>query len=72
MIKKINLISKFNFFFIIYASYLINFFIHFSEEKEIKSKPSTPEIDDEGYRIQPSGQWSVDKGSFYSTSDSGS
>lgn len=46
--------------------------MNFSEEKEEdQSKNSTPEIDDEGYRIQPSGQWSVDKGSFYSSSDSG-
>lgn len=47
--------------------------MHFSEEKEEEEEPKTctPEIDDEGYRIQPPGQWSVDKGSFYSSSDSG-
>ncbi|XP_050528279.1 F-BAR domain only protein 2 isoform X5 [Daktulosphaira vitifoliae] len=40
------------------------------KEEQDQSKISTPEIDDEGYRIQPSSQWNVDKGSFYSTSDS--
>lgn len=44
----------------------------FSEEKEEQeSKICTPEIDDEGYRIQPTGQWSVEKGNFFSSSDSG-
>lgn len=46
--------------------------ITFSEEKEEEeSKNCAPEIDDEGYRIQPTGQWSVDKGNFFSSSDSG-
>lgn len=48
--------------------------MNFSEEKEEEEpKTSTPEIDDEGYRIQPpkQEQWSVDKGSFFSSSDSG-
>lgn len=52
---------------------LLNIFgFYFSEEKEEnESKNNTPEIDDEGYRIQPTGQWSVDKGNFDSSSDSG-
>jgi len=53
---------------------LVYIFINFSEEKaEEESKTCTPEIDDEGYRIQPAGQgqWNVDKGSFFSSSDSG-
>lgn len=47
--------------------------INFSEEKqEEESKDCTPEIDDEGYCIQPTGQWNVDKGESYnSSSDSG-
>lgn len=46
--------------------------INFSEEKvNDETQNITPEIDNEGYCIQPSGQWSVDKGSFYSSSDSG-
>jgi len=47
--------------------------MNFSEEKEEESKTCMPEIDDEGYRIQPAGQgqWTVEKGSFFSSSDSG-
>lgn len=56
--------------------YLINYSnILYSEEKEDdESKNCTLEIDDEGYRIQPSGQWNVEsevKENFYSSSDSG-
>ncbi|XP_025409518.1 F-BAR domain only protein 2 isoform X4 [Sipha flava] len=40
------------------------------EKEEEESKNCTLEIDDEGYRIQPTGQWSVDKGNFFSSSDS--
>lgn len=52
----------------------MHFDIDFSEEKqEEEPKDCTPEIDDEGYRIQPTGQWNVDKGESYnSSSDSGS
>lgn len=46
--------------------------MNFSEEKEEdESKNCAPEIDDEGYHIQPSGQWPVDKRNFDSSSDSG-
>ncbi|XP_060844591.1 F-BAR domain only protein 2 isoform X4 [Rhopalosiphum padi] len=42
-----------------------------NEEKEEESKNCAPEIDDEGYCIQPSGQWTVDKEeTFDSSSDS--
>ncbi|XP_050435224.1 F-BAR domain only protein 2 isoform X3 [Adelges cooleyi] len=37
------------------------------KEEQDQSKNSTPEIDEEGYRIQPSSQWNVDKRSFDST-----
>lgn len=55
------------------VQYLIIWVYIFSEEKEEEeeSKTCTPEIDDEGYRIQPTGQWSVEKGNFFSSSDSG-
>lgn len=56
--------------------YLVNYSdVLYSEEKEDEeSKNCTMEIDDEGYRIQPSGQWNVEsevKENFYSSSDSG-
>ncbi|XP_016664295.1 F-BAR domain only protein 2 isoform X4 [Acyrthosiphon pisum] len=42
-----------------------------NEEKEEEPKTNAPEIDDEGYCIQPSGQWTVDKEeTFDSSSDS--
>ncbi|KAL4125956.1 hypothetical protein QTP88_010192 [Uroleucon formosanum] len=42
-----------------------------NEEKEEEPKNNAPEIDDEGYCIQPSGQWTVDKEeTFDSSSDS--
>lgn len=47
----------------------------FSEEKEEESKNCPPELDDEGYCIQPTGQliWTIDKEeTFDSSSDSGS
>lgn len=52
---------------------ILNLSINFSEEKEEEvSKPCAPEIDDEGYCIQPSGKWPVDKEeTFDSSSDSG-
>ncbi|XP_025208638.1 F-BAR domain only protein 2 isoform X3 [Melanaphis sacchari] len=42
-----------------------------NEEKEEESKNCAPEIDDEGYCIQPTGQWTIDKEeTFDSSSDS--
>jgi len=46
--------------------------MHFSEEKGEEPKNNVPEIDDEGYCIQPSGQSTVDKEErFDFSSDSG-
>lgn len=70
--KKTNLKSNYTFFVFIYKIILDSSSINFSEEKEEDGpKNCTPEIDDEGYRIQPTGPWNVDKGNFDSSSDSG-
>jgi hypothetical protein len=69
--KKINLTSKTFLSNKLYCK--LNYGLIFSEEKEEESKNCAPEIDDEGYCIQPSGQWTVDKEeTFDSSSDSGS
>lgn len=54
------------------VQYLIILVWIFSEEKEEEeSKNCAPEIDDEGYCIKPTEQWNVEKGNFFSSSDSG-